>query len=308
MDPESSLSVAQAAKDFNRARMAAFWQEVWGFLTGKSIDLLRFEEVKQRLRLRDERYLGLREIELDKIVGSVGRYKDFTRNFLPRTNAVRGRWQRLDALARGPEGFPPVEAYKIGDAYFVIDGNHRVSVARQLGARTIEAYVTELPTSIPVDANTTPDDLIIKEGYADFLRQTRLDVLRPGSQVILTEPDQYRRVIEHIRVHQYFMGLDQKRDIKWEEAVRSWYDNVYMPLVALIRQYDVLSQFPGRTEADLYVWLIKHQEALRLQFGGDAATPEETVQDFLEKLNKGPDDVAELPYRDLSERGTETPA
>src|SRR5258706_1247314 len=212
----------EAARNFNNARMNAFWQEVWAFLSGKSVDLLSFEEVKHRLRLRDERYLGLRDIEIDKIVGSVGRYKDFTRSFLPRTNAIRSRWQRLDALARGPEGFPPIEVYKIGDVYFVIDGNHPVSVARQLGAKTIEAYVTELPTPVPLDANTQPDDLLIKEGYADFLRQTHLDTIRPGSSVILTEPDRYREIIEHISVHKYFMGLEQGHDISWEDAVASW--------------------------------------------------------------------------------------
>jgi hypothetical protein len=284
MDPDDPTAVAQASRHFSQARMKAFWQEVWALLTGKSIDLLRFEEVKQRLRLTDERYLGLREIPLDKIVGSVGRYRDFTRTFLPRTNAVRSRWQRLDALARGPEGFPPIEVYKVGDAYFVIDGNHRVSVARQLGAKTIEAYVTELQTPVPIDENTTEKDLIQKEAYADFLRRTRLNVLRPDAQIILTEPDRYNQLLEHISVHRYFMGLDQKREVSWEEAVCSWYDNVYMPLVKLIREYEVLQYFPGRTEADLYAWLIKHQEAMRLYHGGDYMTPQETVTDFLSKL------------------------
>src|SRR5258708_3256521 len=281
MDSESHGTMVEAARDFQTARTQAFWQAAWAFLTGKSIDLLSFEEVRQRLRLRDERYLGLQEIEIDKIVGSVGRYKDFTRSLLPRTNSVRSRWQRLDAMARGTEGFPPIEVYKVGEVYFVIDGNHRVSVAHQLGAKTIEAYVTELPTAVPFDETTKPDDLAIKEGYAEFLRKTRLDVLRPGSEVLLTEPARYRQILEHISVHKSFMGIEQDHDIPWDEAVESWYDNVYMPMIALIRKFDILGQFPGRTEADLYAWLIKHQEALRLYLGGDVLTPEETVQDFL---------------------------
>jgi len=284
MDPESALATAESSRHFTQARMGAFWQEVWSFLTGRSIDLLRFEEVKNRLRLRDERNLGLQDIPLDKIVGSVGRYKDFTRTFLPRTNAIRSRWQRLDAMAHGPSGFPPIEVYKVGSVYFVLDGNHRVSVAKQLGAKTIEAYVTDLPTSVPVDENLSPDDLLIKEGYADFLRKTQLDTLRPGSQVLLTEPARYKEIEEHIAVHRYFMGLDQKRDIPYSEAVASWYDNVYMPMVDLIRKYEVLDYFPGRTEADLYAWLIKHQESLRLNLGGEWLTPDETVADFLTKL------------------------
>ncbi|HRE46828.1 MAG TPA: hypothetical protein PLD47_03815 [Aggregatilineales bacterium] len=286
MDSDSAMLTAQAARDFQKARAAAFWAQVWGVLTGKSIDLLRFEEVKNRLRLRDERYLGLREIPVDKIVGSVGRYNDFTRSFLPRTNAVKSRWQRLDAMARGMEGFPPIEVYKVGDVYFVIDGNHRVSVARQLGAATIEAFVTELPTSIPLDETTTVEDLIQKEGYAEFLQKTNLDKLRPGSEVLLSEPNRYRQILEHIDVHRYFMGLNQNRPVTWEEAVGSWYDHVYMPLVSLIREHDMLMHFLGRTEADLYAWLVKHQEAMRLQYGGDFATPDETVEDFLAKLEK----------------------
>lgn len=284
MDSESYVATVEAARNFTRARMAAFWQEFWALLTGKSIDLLRFEEVKQRLRLRDERYIGLREIPIDKIVGSVGRYRDFTRTFLPRTNAVKSRWQRLDAMARGQEGFPPIEVYKVGDVYFVLDGNHRVSVARQLGMKTIEAYVTELRTPIKIDEHTTPDDLIKKEGYVDFLAKTRLDALRPGSEVMLTEPDRYELILDHISVHRYFMGIDQQREVAWDEAVASWYDNVYMPMVDLIRKYNILEYFPGRTEADVYLWLIKHQEALRLHLGGDLGTPEETVEDFLSKL------------------------
>jgi hypothetical protein len=285
MDPDSSLSLAEAQRNFTKARMSAFWEEVRSLLTGRSIDLLRFEEVKQRLRLRDERNTGLQEIPLDKIVGSVGRYRDFTRSFLPRTNAIRSRWQRLDAMARGPSGFPPIEVYKVGDVYFVIDGNHRVSVARQLGAQTIEAYVTELPTPVSIDEATTTDDLIKKEGLADFLRKTHLHQIRPEADLMLTEPGRYNQLLEHISVHRYFMGIDQDRPVSYEEAVASWYDNVYLPLVALIRKYEILEHFPGRTEADLYTWLIKHQEALRLAYGGEWRTPEETVEDFVSKLS-----------------------
>jgi hypothetical protein len=137
---------------------------------------------------------------------------------------------------------------------------------------------------VPIDENTTEKDLIQKEAYAEFLRRTRLDVLRPEAQIILTEPDRYNQLLEHISVHRYFMGIDQQREVSWEEAVVSWYDNVYMPLVKLIREYEVLEYFPGRTEADLYAWLIKHQEAMRLYHGGDYMTPQETVADFLSKL------------------------
>lgn len=276
----------EAHHAFSKARIQAFWQRVWSTLTGKSIDLLHFEEVRQALRLRDERYLGRLEIELDKIVGSVGRYHDFTRTFLPRTNASQERWIAVSTVAQSSTGYPPIEVYKVGDVYFVIDGNHRVSVARQMGNRTIDAYVTDMPTSIPLDVDTNPNDLLIKSGYAEFLTKTRLDTIRPGISVILTEPDRYNRIIEHIDVHRYFMGLDQKRDVSYEEAVGSWYDNVYMPLIGLIREYKMLEVFAeNRTETDLYAWLIKHQEAMRDNYGGEWMTPRETVDDFTAKLN-----------------------
>lgn len=284
MDPESAMALAESQRNFARARVGAFWEEIRALLTGKSIDLLRFEEVKHALRLRDERYLGLQEIPLDKIVGSVGRYRDFTRSFLPRTNAIRSRWQKLDAMARGPQGFPPIEVYKVGEVYFVSDGNHRVSVAHQLGTPTIEAYVTELLTAVQIDETTTPDDLAKKQGLAEFLQKTDLNHLRPDSNIDLTEPGRYRQFLEHIDVHRYFLGLNQDRPVTYPEAVTSWYDNVYMPMVNLIRKYEILDHFPGRTEADLYAWLIKHQEALRLAYGGEWRTPEETIEDFITKM------------------------
>lgn len=286
MHTQSTAVSTQAERDYQKARMQAFWTAIWGRLTGQSTELMSFDEVKQKLRLRDDRYLGLQEIPLESIVGSVGRYKDFNRQFLPKSSINKDRWKAVDALTLGLEGFPPIEVYKVGDAYFVLDGNHRVSVARANGMKTIEAYVTEFSTDVPFDKDTEPDELFIKEGYADFLLKTRLKKVRPqASDVILTEPGRYNQIWNHIEVHRYFMGLNCKCPVSWEEAVASWYDNVYEPMVEAIREHDILEDFPGRTEADLYVWLIKHQGDMREQFGGDPMHPDETVDDFLEKIN-----------------------
>lgn len=285
MDNEERLIFAtEARRDFSQARMKAFWQELRSRFTGKTNSLLRWDEVQQRLKLRGQRYLGLQNIPIDNIVGTVGRYNDFTRTFLPKKSVNRERWQRLSALAHGLQGFPPIEVYKVGDAYFVIDGNHRVSVARQLGQPTIEAYVIEIPTAVPFDENTTPGELTLKEGYADFLRETRLDILRPGANVMLTEVGMYRQILHHIEVHRYFMGLEQQRDIEWSEAVASWYDNVYMPMVETIRRNRLLEEFPNRTEADLYVWLVRHQEAIHDNYQ-NYLSPEETALDFIQKMD-----------------------
>lgn len=284
MDDRPNLWLA-AQRDFARARMKAFWTELVASMTGQSTNLLRFEEVQQRLRLYGQRNLGLQNIPLDKIIGTVGRYHDFTRTFMPRKSVNEDRWKQISALARGDKGFPPIDVYKVGDAYFVIDGNHRVSVARQLGQPTIEAYVTEIPTSIPFDATVTDEELTFKEAYAEFLQHTKLDVLRPDSNVELTEAGMYRQIIQHIDVHKYFMGIDQQHDITWPQAVVSWYDNVYWPMVEAIRKCSLLDEFPNRTEADLYVWLVRHQTMLRDQYGGEWRSPEDTAKDFMEKLD-----------------------
>ncbi len=131
-------------RDFDRARRKAFIQRILALVTRQSPDLLSFEQVREQLHLRDRRFQGLQEVPLVHIVGSVGRYQDFTRTFLPRTDGLRQRWAAVeDRVKEG--GLPPVELYKVGDAYFVRDGNHRVSIARAQGASDTEAFRVGIP-------------------------------------------------------------------------------------------------------------------------------------------------------------------
>lgn len=255
-------SFYSAVQDFRRARRRAMLEQIFARLTGKSADLLSYEQVRQELRATGRKKRELKDIPLDAIVGSVGRYTDFTRSFLPRQDSDEGRWTRVQRAMTGLEGVPPIEVYQIGEVYFVLDGNHRVSVARQLGTPSIEAYVTEFHTKVPLSPDVQPDDLILKSEYADFLNLTNMDKLRPQANLNVTIPGQYRVLEEHIEVHRYFMGLDQQRDISYEEAVTHWYDAVYLPVVQLVREGNLLRRFPDRTEADLYVWVAKHRAEL----------------------------------------------
>src|SRR3954467_4948085 len=104
---------------FQNARRQAFVQELMGLMRGQSAELLSFDDIKARLRLREESYKGLQNVPVEKIVGSVGRYRDFTSNFLPRGTTSRDRWSRVYAQVNSLEGTPPVELYKVGDVYFV---------------------------------------------------------------------------------------------------------------------------------------------------------------------------------------------
>ncbi len=277
MTQSSKAQFYTAVQDFRRARRQADLERVMARLTGQSADLLSYEEVRKKLKATTAGQRQLKEIPLDGIVGSVGRYTDFTRGFLPKQDSDESRWAGVKAAATGLVGLPPIEVYQIGDAYFVLDGNHRVSVARQLGATYIEAYVTEINAKVPLSPDVQPDDMILKAEYADFLEQTRLGDLRPEADLSVTIPGQYNALAEHIQVHRYFMGLEQQREIPYSEAAAHWYDHVYCPVVQIIRDRGLMRDFPERTETDLYLWIAEHRAQLKEELGwevepGAAAT------------------------------------
>jgi hypothetical protein len=172
-DNASNAFYAAAIEDFHRARRRANMQQILSRLSRKSVDALSYEQVRKALKiarhLPDQRAPELRDIPLDAIVGSVGRYSDFTRSFLPKETVDEGRWAGVKVAATGLAGLPPIEVYQIGEAYFVLDGNHRVSVARQLDATHIEASVTKLQTKVPLTPEDQLDDVILKAEYLDFL-------------------------------------------------------------------------------------------------------------------------------------------
>jgi nucleotide-binding universal stress UspA family protein len=237
-------------------------ERIMARLTGRSADLLSYDEVRQKLGARGSKRVSLREIPLDAIVGSVGRYTDFTRSFLPRKDSDENRWARVQMAVKGLKGVPAIDVYQIGEAYFVRDGNHRVSVARQLGAAHIQARITEIHSRVPLSPDVQPDDLILKAEYADFLERTNLDRLRPEVDLEVTAPGRYQLIEEHIGVHRHFMGIEQQREIPFEEAAAHWLDRIYLPVVRVIRRRGVLRDFPGRTETDLYLWVSEHRAAL----------------------------------------------
>jgi nucleotide-binding universal stress UspA family protein len=289
MTEQNARSLA-AVHDFHRARSRAAMEAIMARLTGKSADLLSYEDVRRKLKAKGRVAQRLEEIPLDAIVGSVGRYNDFTRSFLPRQDSDQERWARVHVVATGLVGLPPIHVYQIGKVYFVLDGNHRVSVARHVGATHIQAYVTEVRARVPLSPDTQPDDLILKAEYADFLEHTCLDEIRPEADLSVTAPGQYQALEEHIEVHRYFMGLEQEREIPYEEAVGHWYDEVYLPVVQAIRERGILRDFPGRTETDLYLWLSEHRAALEQALGWEIE-PEAAAADLAAQFSPRPQRV-----------------
>ena len=284
MDSNGSVPITSAVQDFQDARRRASMERMFSRLRGKSSDLLSYEEVREQLHALEKSEETLEDIPIDAIVGSVGRYLDFTRSFLPTKESDLDRWARVKVGASSLEGLPPIEVYKVGEAYFVKDGHHRISVTKQQGADYIQAYVTEVRTDVPLTPDVQPSDLILKAEYADFLEQTGLQDQRPGAQLDVSEIGQYCKLQQHIDVHRHFIGEQQEREVTYSEAVASWYDNVYLPVVTPIREMGIVHEFPGRTETDLYIWLGEYRTALQEELGWEVQT-DTAVNDLATKTS-----------------------
>lgn len=266
-----SMISSTARSDFEQALRKGFWRSFFSWFNGKENRLLPFDEVRRLLPYQSQHYLGMRQIPLRQVIGSVGRYQDFDRAFLPRRSGLSPRWVSIDMAHLQDVILPPIEVYKIGDAYFVKDGNHRVSVARDRGQEEIDAYVIEIDTPVKIDENTNIDDLIRKIEQNEFETRTLLNEVRPEAAIELTLPGAYTKLIEHIETHRWFMGENLNRAVTIQEATRSWYDEVYMPLILVIREQGTIKEFPGRTEADLYLWIIEHLWYLREELNRDVS-------------------------------------
>ncbi len=264
---------------FDTARRAALMADLLRTLRGQPADLLPFEEVRERLKLRTLVYRGVCEVALDAIVGSLGRTREFNRAFLPRDESLRARWERVEDLAEGPEGLATVELYRVGDAYFVVDGHHRVSVARQMGTPTIEARVTEFITPVRLERDASIAEVILDGALTDFLVVTGLDPAG-AEDYRVSDAGGYQRLLDHVTVHRYFRGIDLGREFGWEEAVSSWRDLVFRPMLAIVKESGVLADFPGRTAADLYLFTMDHLHFLRERYESREIEPEVAVRHF----------------------------
>ncbi|MCS6908552.1 MAG: universal stress protein [Anaerolineales bacterium] len=278
-------SYIEALNEFQRARNQAQLRVLLARLRGESNELLDFEEVRKRLKAQGMIERGLRQIPLDAIVGSLGRYHDFTRDFLPKRDHIKDRWARVRVAFTGLTGIPPIEVYQIGEAYFVKDGNHRVSVARQLGATHIQAYVTEVRTRVPLTPDVNPENFIIKEEYLEFLEKTQLDRHYPEIDLSVSIAGQYRTLMEHIEVHRYFMGIEQRREVSFEEAAVHWYENYYLPVTKQIIELGILRSYPDRTPTDLYLFMAEHRAEIEKHLGWEIRT-EKAILAFMDRAKK----------------------
>lgn len=279
-----------AVNEFRSARLRASMEQVWASITGQPTGLLSYEEVRQKVKAIETAKRELKDVPLDAIVGSVGRYTDFTRSFLPRVEKDQMRWVRVLMKTESMEGVPPIELFQIDNVYFVRDGNHRVSVAHDLGFDQIEAYVTQVETKIPLGSDITPDDLIIKERYAVFLEKTKLDQAYSEIDLSMSVAGNYRVLERRIGIHHLWMEAQLGKSITFPEAAADWYATVYQRVIQIIRKRGILRDFPIRTETDLYVWIEKHLENIADQLGWKV-DEETAVIDLIESQSRHPKQI-----------------
>lgn len=284
MDEFENSQRVRAIQEFRKARRTADLKALLARLTGKTEDLLVFDEVRKTLDLTHPQREELKDIPLDSIVGSVNRYHDFNRQFYPLDDSGQNRWARVKSLVE-TRGLDPIEVYQVGEVYFVLDGNHRVSIARQMDAETIQAYVKTFRSTIEVKPEDEITDVILRNEFQELMEDTKLDQIRPDVEFNVTVCGRYKEISEHIHVHQYYLGLEHQKEVSIEEAAASWVDNFYLPGIEAIRDQEILEEFPGRTETDLYLWLKKHQWELEQAL--DQPVPENmAVKDLTARFGK----------------------
>ncbi len=269
----------EVRQDFERARQKAVLHDLLAVFQRRPNDLVPYHEVRQRVAPESESYRGLQTVRIDQIVGSMDRFDDFDRAFLPRKRFTAGRWQNVDRAYYQDVRLPPIQLYKVGDVYFVKDGNHRVSVARGRGQEFIDAEVIEGHIRAPLRPEMRPDELLLQAEYAEFLRRTNLDRILPDHDIRPTALGRYDEIWEHIEGHRGWLEAIRHHPVDVEDAVEDWYTYIYEPIVKTARERGLTERFPNHTEADIYLWVIRHRWELEKQLGHDVG-PARSAEDF----------------------------
>ena len=275
----------QASQDFNRARNRAMLSRIQHIMNIEKDRLLSLNVVKEMLKPRNEVYRGMQAVPIERIVGSEGRYRDFNKFFLPRREFLRARWESVDRAKIRDIPLPAIQLYEIGGVYFVRDGNHRVSVARAQGGEMIDAEVISLSTEITIDPSMTVDDLarsVIEYEKKLFYEKTLFDKFTGDRELNFTQPGRYDLVYNHILVHKYYLNQDIEEELPFYEALVSWYNNVYSPIIKIINEDNLCLNFPGRSPSDLYVWFVEHWGFLKEE-NGIHYSAADAIRDFSSK-------------------------
>jgi hypothetical protein len=256
VDGGTGFPNADAQDDFSRARRAQLLAELGRRLRREPDDvalILPFDEVVDALGIVGETQLGLQSIPLDSVVGTVDRTRDFDRGFRPTTPRLRGRWQRIAAAQRRGESFPPISVYRVGDLHFVRDGHHRVSVAKSLGRKDIDAYVTEVRTRIGTGEALRLADLPLKDHERLFHERVPLEP-ELHARVRPSDPWDYGGLAEGVEAWGFRVMQERREYMDREEIARLWFEEDFLPIVQMLRAGGFIRS--SETEADAYMRVV----------------------------------------------------
>ena len=292
MAPDIGSPRADAQSDFARARRRRALALLSARLRREPDDvamILPFEEVVEALGRVGERPLGLQTIELDSIVGTVDRTREFDRDFRPTTPRLRERWESIAAAQRRGESMPPIDVYRIGDLHFVRDGHHRVSVARAQGLRMIDAYVTEVITRVPPDGGLRLGQLALKSHERLFSERVPLPP-EARRHIKLSDEWRYAALAEGVEAWGFrcMQGRGERELLSREQIAEAWFRDDYLPVVALLHEAGLLghgteTEAYMRVTALRYLLLLTHAwddevvERLRQAIERPRATDEDTL-------------------------------
>jgi hypothetical protein len=260
MARDTGLPSADAQYDFSRARRRRALARLSARLRREPDDvnhILPFEEVVRALGRVGERRLGLQLIPLDSIVGTVDRSREFDRDFRPTSPRVRERWQRINLAQRKGEAMPPIDVYCIGELHFVKDGHHRVSVARALGHKDINAYVTEVQTQVGADREIRLKDLPLKSHQRLFFERVPL-APEERKRIHLSDEWRYAALAEAVEAWGFRASQAHGEKLSRQEVAEQWFQHEYEPVVGMLREAHLVPKGVSDTEAYMKVAHLRY--------------------------------------------------
>ena len=212
-------------------------------------NMLPFDEVVAALGATSRVDLGEQVIDLDSIVGTVDRRRgEFDRDFRP-SPATRGRWERIAEARKRGEAMPPIDVFRIGDLHFVRDGHHRVSVARALKEKDINANVTEVRTKLGAERELQMADLPLKRHERVFHERVPLPPDK-RARIQLSDEWRYAQLATLVEGWGYRVSMLRERVIDRRELAVLWYEEEYEPIVNMLREAGLGG---GGTETERYL-------------------------------------------------------
>ena len=260
MARDTGLPSADAQYDFSRARRRRALARLSARLRREPDDvnhILPYEEVVRALGQVGERRLGLELIALDSIVGTVDRSREFDRDFRPTSPRVRERWQRINLAQRQGEAMPPIDVYRIGELHFVKDGHHRVSVARALGHKDINAYVTQVQTQVGADREIRLKDLPLKSHQRLFFERVPL-APEERKRIHLSDEWRYAALAEAVEAWGFRASQAHGEKLTRQEVAEQWFQHEYEPVVEMLREAQLVPKGVSDTEAYMKVAHLRY--------------------------------------------------